>query len=441
MTAGLIFAAPSSGAGKTMMVAALLAAFKARGVDVRAAKSGPDYIDPGFHAAAAGRACVNLDAWAMGADQLLGLAAGQGGELLLVEGAMGLFDGAPDVDNPMGRGSVAELAGLLRLPVVLVVDASRAAQTVAPIVQGLAAALGARADASGGDIYEQKMVGVILNRVGSARHEAMLRSALGHCGVEVLGAVPRHAALKRESRHLGLVQAGEDAGLAAGLAAAAALVAQHVDMDRLMALAGPVQDAAPCQGLPPLGQRIAYAADRAFAFAYLHILQGWQRAGAALLPFSPLNDEAPATEADAVFLPGGYPELQAGVLANAARFRAGMADSAARGSVIYGECGGYMVLGDGLVDAQGQRHQMLGLLPVETSFAQRKMTLGYRHLKPLGGLFGAVARRGHEFHYATITSQDSADPLWRAHDSLGADLGTLGQRRGLVCGAFAHLIA
>jgi cobyrinic acid a,c-diamide synthase len=441
MSRGLVIAAPSSGAGKTMIVAGLLAALRARGVDVRAAKSGPDYIDGAFHAAASGLECVNLDAWAMAPAQLRALAAGQGGELLVVEGAMGLFDGAPDLAAPMGRGSVAELAGVLDLPVVLVIDASRAAQTAAVVAKGLADALGGRADASGGDIYEKKIVGVVLNRVGSARHEAMLRASFAAQGLAVLGSVPRDEAMERESRHLGLVQAGEDVGLAVTLGQMAALLARHVDLDALLGLAKPVQKAEDYAGLPVLGQRISVARDRAFAFAYPHILNAWRAAGAEILPFSPLADERPEARADAVFLPGGYPELYAGVLADTGRFRAGMVAAVARDAQIYGECGGYMVLGNGLVDALGQRHAMLGLLPVETSFAQRKMTLGYRHLTPLGGPFGKVVRRGHEFHYATIASQDSADPLWQARDSLGADLGGLGQRRGRICGAFAHVIA
>ena len=441
MSRGLVIAAPASGAGKTMIVAGLLAAFRARGLDMRAAKSGPDYIDPAFHAAASGRKCVNLDAWAMPPAQLRGLAAAQGGDVLLVEGAMGLFDGAPDVNTPMGRGAVAELAGVLNLPVVLVVDASRAAQTVAPALHGLRLALAGRAGASGGDIYEQKMAGVILNRVGSARHEAMLRAALGHYGLTVLGAVPRDAVMAQESRHLGLVQAGEDAGLPARLAAMAAHVAAHVDLDALRAVAAPVAPAPLPVGLPPPGQRIAVARDVAFAFAYPHMLEGWRRAGAQVMPFSPLADEGPAAEADAVFLPGGYPELHAGQIAQAGRFRAGMVAAVARGATVYGECGGYMVLGAGLVDGDGMRHEMLGLLPVETSFAQRKLTLGYRHLSPLGGPFGDAPRRGHEFHYATIAKEDPESPLWQATDSLGVELGTVGQRRGRVCGAFAHLIA
>ena len=354
---------------------------------------------------------------------------------------MGLFDGAMDAQAPMGRGSVAELARVLNLPVVLVVDASRAAQTVAPVIHGLAAALAGQAGASGGDIYEQKMAGVILNRVGSPRHEAMLRAALGHYGIRVLGAVPRDPAMARESRHLGLVQAGEDADLCAALSAMAAHVGAHVDLDALQALAAPLAHAANAPGLPPFGQRIALARDSAFAFAYPHMLDGWRRAGASVLPFSPLADEAPNAQADAVVLPGGYPELHAARLANAANFRAGMAQAAARGAQIYGECGGYMVLGAGLVDADGARHEMLGLLPVETSFAQRRLTLGYRVLTPLARLFGDMPRRGHEFHYATILWEDPDSPLWQAQDSLGADLGTFGQRRNNVCGAFAHVIA
>ncbi|MBM2577995.1 cobyrinate a,c-diamide synthase [Jannaschia sp. Os4] len=411
---GLLIAAPSSGAGKTTVTLGLLRALRDAGHGVRGAKSGPDYIDPRFHEAATGRPCPNLDAWAMDGATLRGLAAGPG--LLVVEGAMGLCDGAP----PDGRGSAADLARGLDLPVVLVVDAARMAQSVAPLVAGFR-------DHAGVDV-----AGVILNRVGSDRHAAMLRAALGGIGMPSLGALPRDPALATPSRHLGLVQAGERADLDAFLAHAGAAVAAACDVAALAGLARPLADARPPRLAPP-AQRIAVASDAAFAFAYPHLLDGWRRAGAEVVPFSPLADEA-APGADLVYLPGGYPELHAGRLAANARFLASLRDRA-----VFGECGGYMVMGDALTDAAGATHRMAGLLRLETSFAARRPHLGYRSLRAACGPF-AGTWAGHEFHYAT-TVRAEGDPLFEAADAEGRALPPMGLRAGAAAGSFAHLIA
>ncbi|MCH8808664.1 MAG: hypothetical protein IH993_02345 [Proteobacteria bacterium] len=195
--------------------------------------------------------------------------------------------------------------------------------------------------------------------------------------------------------------------------------------------------------LPPLGQRIAVARDTAFAFAYPFVLDGWRAAGAEITTFSPLDDEAPDPAADAVYLPGGYPELHAGRLAANSRFLEGLRGAAGRGAAIYGECGGYMVLGRGLVDAEGRRHALAGLLPVETSFVQPKMTLGYREAELVadGPLGPAGARyRGHEFHFASPLGTQGAAPLFRCRDALGAARGDPGGRIGTVMGSFLHLV-
>lgn len=423
MTKTLMISAPASGAGKTVTTLALLRALRDRGVDVRAGKSGPDYIDPHFHQAATGMSSVTLDAWAMGADALRARAAGQGGEFLLVEGAVGLLDGA----GMTGAGSAADLAGSLGAPVVLVIDAARHAHSA---VLPLAGARAMRPDLA--------IAGVILNRIGSARHEAMARGAVERAGFACFGAIPRDEALETPSRHLGLVQALERPDIETFIANAAQMIAARVDLDGLCAAAAPlVQPAGAVRGIGPIGQRIAVASDVAFAFAYPHLLADWQRAGAEVSLFSPLADEAPARDADAVFLPGGYPELHAGVLANANHFRAGMA---AHTGVIYGECGGYMALGEGLIDADGMRHQMLGLLPLTTSFAARKLTLGYRRLRALGGLLVGDFM-GHEFHYATIVKEGTAPRLFSARDADDLPLADMGMRVGHSFGSYAHLIA
>ncbi len=422
---GLIIAAPASGAGKTVITLGLLRALRRRGVAVSSAKSGPDYIDPAFHAAASGAACVNLDAWAMPPDALRAMAHRQPGRLLLIEGAMGLFDGAPVVGAAMGKGSVADLAAVLGLPVVLVVDVARQGQSVAAVVAGLATM---RVDV--------RIAGVILNRVGSARHRDMVARAVASVGVPVLGAVMRDDRMGWQSRHLGLVQAGENPALEGFIEGAANVVAESVDLDKVMAVATALPPAGPTVVFAPPGQRIAVAHDRAFAFSYPHMLAGWRAAGAEVSFFSPLADEGPRADADAVFLPGGYPELHAGRLAANAGFRAAIWASEAD---IYGECGGYMVLGEGLVDADGERHEMLGLLPVSTSFAARKLHLGYRTLTALGGPFAGRKLPAHEFHYASITESAPAN-LFAARDSMENTLGKIGHWRGRVSGSFAHVI-
>ena len=428
MPAGLILAAPRSGSGKTIVTLALLGALRRRDLAVAAAKSGPDYIDGAFLAAASGAPCVNLDAWAMRSETIAGTLAAMSCEFALCEGAMGLFD---------GPGSTASLAALVGWPVVLVVDATGMGASVAALVAGFARY---RSDTP--------VAGLILNRVGSPRHGALLAAALAAELPELplLGALPRVAELILPSRHLGLVQAGEQKDLPALVDRAAELAERHVDVARLVALARPsplVSAAAGDAPLPPLGQRIAVARDPAFAFAYPIVLEGWRTAGASIAFFSPLADEGPPPDVDAVFLPGGYPELHAGRIASAQHFRAGLATAAARGATIYGECGGYMVLGRGLIDAEGGRHAMAGLLPLETSFAQRALHLGYRRATlaqavPLGDK--GARYRGHEFHYATIVTESTNAPLFELSDCDGAALAPAGAVAGTVMGSFVHLV-
>jgi cobyrinic acid a,c-diamide synthase len=422
---GLILAAPTSGAGKTTVTLALLRLLNLMGHPVRAAKSGPDYIDPRFHEAACEAPCLNLDAWAMPPERITSLAAGD--ELLVIEGAMGLFDGAP----PDGRGAVADLARLLKLPVILVVDASHMAQSVAPLVAGFA-----------GHDPEVQVAGVILNRVGSPRHARMLRMALEPLGLPVLAAIPRHPDLVLPSRHLGLVQAGERPDLDPFLDRAAAILAEGVpedgppDLATLLSLAAPLPGAGTAQRFEPPMQTIAVARDEAFAFSYPHMLNDWRDAGAEITFFSPLNDD-PVPTAGFVFLPGGYPELHAGRLAANGRFLTTLRNHGER-KPVYGECGGFMVLGDVLTDADGVPHQMAGLLNLATSFKKRQMQLGYRRISADKGPFKGTYL-AHEFHYATVTYQ-SGDRLFQAEDAEGTALPAMGLRENRAYGSFAHII-
>lgn len=437
--AGLIVAAPASGSGKTVLTLGLLRALRRGGARVVSAKVGPDYIDPAFHAAATRMPCVSLDTWAMRGASLDALIAGLDGDMAVVEGVMGLFDGAP-VQAPRADGSTASLAARTGWPVVLVLDVTGQAASAAAVARGFATH---RPDVA--------IAGIVLNRVGGPRHTATLRAAIAAAlpEVPVLGCVPRDTRLDLPHRHLGLVQAAEHATLDAFLDAAADAVEAHVDTAALRRLARPAAASEtanrplPPPLLPPLGRHIAVARDTAFAFAYPAQLAAWQAAGARLSLFSPLADDGPAPDADAVFLPGGYPELHAGRLAANTGFLGGLRTAAGRGAWIYGECGGYMVLGETLTDADGATHRMAGLLPVATSFARRRLHLGYRRAELVADTpFGPAGTpiRGHEFHYATVTAQASDSPLFRASDATGGDMGTLGLVRGRVFGSFVHAI-
>ena len=472
---GAVVAAAASGSGKTTVTLALLRCLRERGVRVGSAKVGPDYIDPRFHAAASGRPCWNLDPWAMRGATFSGVvaAASEGVDVVVVEGVMGLFDGAT-----AGEGSTADVAAATGWPVVLVVDAGAMAASAAAVVHGFSSF---RDDVD--------VAGVIFNRVGSDRHAELLVEATEQTGIPVLGCLRRDAALALPDRHLGLVQASEHPDLDSFLGKAATAIEGAVDINGLLRLArrGSVGDSAEHAGagrsgvgegaywrrtaetdrrrdrdadaprhrreaidnsgaappLPVLGQRIAVACDEAFAFSYPHVLDGWRQAGVEVATFSPLGDEAPSAGADAVYLPGGYPELHAGRIAEAGRFMEGLRAATARGAVVYGECGGYMVLGEALVDADGEAHAMAGLLPLETTFAERGLTLGYRSAWNLSdGPLGpeGAGFRGHEFHYARVAREGGDEALFRCADARGRDLGPVGRRVGRIMGSFVHLI-
>ena len=434
MTNGLMIAAPRSGSGKTTLTLGLLRAFRRRGVAVVGLKSGPDYIDPAFHAAASGAEGVNLDSWAMPPDLLAALAGrAAAGRLALCEASMGLFDGVPAA--PGRTGASADVAAVLGLKVLLVVDVSGQAQSAAAIVKGCAA-------------YDPRLTiaGIVVNRVGSDRHRRLVVDAIEALGFPVVGVLPRNDTIALPERHLGLVQARETEALDARIEAMADFVEAHVDCGRVLELAGRPAAAAEAPAaiaLRPPGQRIALARDAAFSFIYPHLVQGWRAAGAEIVAFSPLADEPPPEGCDACWLPGGYPELHAGRLAASERFLGGLRRFAETRPV-HGECGGYMVLGRSLTDASGAAHAMAGLLAVETSFATRRMTLGYREARLMAdcalGPRGAMLR-GHEFHYATISSAGDDAPFALVTDAYGAPPKAAGSRRGHVAGSFFHVIA
>jgi cobyrinic acid a,c-diamide synthase len=432
---GLMIAAPRSGSGKTTVTLGLLRALRRAGVVVGSAKCGPDYIDPPFHRAASGRPSVNLDSWAMSAELLAGLAAGVGDgcDLVLCEALMGLFDGVP---GPAGRtGSSADVAAALGWPVLLVLDISGQSQSAAAIVKGCAT-------------YDPRVAiaGVVLNRVGSPRHTRLATEAIEALGIPVAGALPRSDGIALPERHLGLVQATETSDLERRLEQMADFVAAHTRIDAIQCLAASPagrHEIGAAPALRPPGQRIAVARDDAFSFLYPHLLQGWRFAGAEIRFFSPLANQGPADDCDACWLPGGYPELHAGRLAISRHFFDRLRDFAATRPV-HGECGGYMVLGTAMTDAHGTVHPMADLLGVSTSFARRKLHLGYRHARLAGdGCLGPAGTllRGHEFHYASVESTGGDAPFAMVSDAYGSDPAASGGRRGTVSGSFFHVIA
>ncbi|TMV09629.1 cobyrinate a,c-diamide synthase [Ruegeria sediminis] len=428
---GILISAPSSGTGKTTVMLGLLRALAEDGLTVQPFKSGPDYIDPAFHLAAARRSSFNLDSWAMN-ENLLGAIASQsqGADIVVAEGSMGLFDGVAS-PGELGHGSSAETALRMGWPVVLVLDVGGQAQSAA------ATALGFR-------MYNPDLpfAGVILNRCASPRHERLTRLGMERAGLPVLGVLPRRGDLTLPERHLGLIQAVEHPDLESAISGYAAFLREHVDLKAIKAAAR-TNGIAHRGALPnPPAQRIALARDAAFSFTYPHLLEGWRAAGAEILPFSPLADEAPDKDADLIWLPGGYPELHAGKLAAADTFLTGLRGHAET-KPVHGECGGYMTLGEALIDKDGVRHKMAGLLGLVTSYEKRKFHLGYRkaHLEaPMPGFAVGAVLRGHEFHYSTILEQPDA-PLARVLDTEGADVPETGSVRGHVTGTFFHLIA
>ena len=399
----LVVAGTSSGVGKTTVATGLMAALARRGLRVGAAKVGPDYIDPGYHALATGRPARNLDAWICGPTAIAPLAgrAAAGTDVLVVEGVMGLFDGSGDPVGPVA--STAEVAALLEAPVVLVVDAAAVGASVAAMVHGFATF------DSGATV-----AGVVLNRVGSDGHEALLREALAPTGIPVLGALRRSPDYAWRDRHLGLVPVVEQPDrIRRSLDALAAAVARDCDLDALLALARAAPSLAvddPPAAAPQGRATVAVAAGPAFSFAYPDNLELLVQAGAELLEVDPLHDSRLPAEATGLYAGGGFPEVfAAGLAAN----RALLDDVRARVAawlVTWGECGGLLWLARSL-----DGHALAGALPADARMTDR-LTLGYRRAclrvdSPLGP--AGTELRGHEFHYSTV------DPAGDALDWTG----------------------
>ncbi|MFJ6717035.1 cobyrinate a,c-diamide synthase [Streptomyces sp. NPDC091259] len=413
----LVIAAPSSGSGKTTVATGLMAAFAGRGLAVSPHKAGPDYIDPGYHALATGRPGRNLDAFMCGPELVAPLFAhgAAGCDLALVEGVMGLYDGAA------GRGelaSTAQVAKLLRAPVVLVVDASSQSRSVAALVHGFAS-------------FDPRvrLGGVILNKVGSDRHEVMLREALDEAGMPVLGVLRRAPQVAAPSRHLGLVPVAERrADALAAVAALADQVRAGCDLEALMALArtappleceawspegGRSPATTPAAGLEPptAGRRpvVAVAGGAAFTFSYAEHAELLSAAGADVVTFDPLRDEALPEGTTGLVIGGGFPEVYAPELSANAPLRRAVADFAAAGGPVAAECAGLLYLARSL-----DGKPMCGVLDADARMSER-LTLGYREAVAVSDSVLAAAGtrlRGHEFHRTVIEPGAGAAPAW-----------------------------
>ncbi|SDO88218.1 cobyrinic acid a,c-diamide synthase [Klenkia soli] len=405
----IVLAAPSSGAGKTSIATGLIAALTDRGLAVSPHKVGPDYIDPGYHSLAAGRPGRNLDNWLVGEERIvpLFLHGARGADVAVVEGVMGLFDGASHPSVEPGFGSTAHVATQLRAPVVLVVDASAQARSVAAVVHGFAT-------------FEPtvRLGGVILNRVGSDRHEAILREALGSAGVPVLGAVRRITDLETPSRHLGLVPAAERSAEAVRtVRALGAVVGSSVDLDAVLRLArsAPDLDAAPWEPAAEVTRVegrpvVAVAGGPAFTFGYAETAELLAAAGADVVTVDPLRDQALPPGTAGLVVGGGFPEVHASALAANVGLRTAIAELAATGAPIAAECAGLLYLASALDD-----EPMCGVLDAQAAMHPR-LALGYRAAVALTDSVLAPAGtrvRGHEFHRTRTTPGAGPTPAWQ----------------------------
>ncbi len=417
-TRAVVVAAPASGSGKTTVATGLMAALRRRGTAVAPFKVGPDYIDPGYHTLAAGRPGRNLDPVLVGADRITPLArhGAAGAEIAVVEGVMGLFDGR----IADGAGSTAEVAGLLGAPVLLVVDCRGLSRSLAALLHGFRSYDPAPRSAGAAGIGRARIGGVVLNRVGSARHEDVLRAAADEVGLPVLGALPRRDALAVPSRHLGLVTAAEH-GAAATTAvdAMAELAAAHVDLDAVVGLAaplpaGPAWSPADAMGpperdAPPAGPVVAVLGGPAFTFGYAEHVELLAAAGAEPITVDPLRDTALPPGTAGLVLPGGFPEEHVADLAANAPLLAAVRELAASGAPVHAECGGLLYLCETLDGVP-----MCGVLPAAATRAER-LTLGYRDAVALADspLHPVGARvTGHEFHRWSVTPRAGGAAAW-----------------------------
>jgi cobyrinic acid a,c-diamide synthase len=432
---GFVIAGTGTGVGKTTVTAALLSALRARGITVQPFKCGPDYIDPAHHTALAGRPSYNLDTWMMPAEtnRRIFRHAMRAADVAVVEGVMGLFDG---VSGTSDEGSTAQIAKLLGLPVVLVVDASSVARSVAAVVMGFR------------DFDPQvRIAGVILNGAAGEPHVNLLREAIAPVGVPVLGWFPRLPELGLRERHLGLVTAGEETWNPEQVGKLISAAEAHIAVDRLLASSEIPAGEAPAPVLPEKFREqnpvlIGVAKDRAFSFYYESSLDALRAAGAELVEVSPIGDTSLPPSLDGLYLGGGYPEVYAEELSRNHSFLESLRDFVSSGRPVYAECGGLMYLAEELKTLDGTSHRMVSILPLAIEMLDRLDGFGYTEVELLEDcLVGARGAhlRGHSFHYSRLTRAAEISRRYRTRRSLGNSEEREGFSAGNVLASYIHL--
>ncbi len=429
----VVIAAPMSGSGKTTVVTGLLAAMRARGINAQSYKIGPDYIDPGYHALASGRPAHNLDTWLVSRERLadIFISTMEGADIAVIEGVMGLYDGGKS-----GVSSTAEIAKLLRAPVLLVVNAKSMGESAAALVMGFK-----QYDP------EVNLAGVILNRLGSDTHRMMIEEALERMGVPVFGAIRRNDAMAMPERHLGLVPVEENVRERETVDEIGRVVGSSVDIERIVALAKNAPAIEEGRGFSATANkraRIAVARDEAFSFYYPESLSVLRQKGAEIIFFSPLHDiELP--QAEGLFLGGGFPEMFAKELYENETMRASIKDAAEKGMPIYAECGGFMYLMRSVTDFEGRSFPMLGVIPGEVEMNKKLQTVGYVSAEMLRdtvlGSKGSVLR-GHEFHFSSECEPEAGADYPRAfrfRKTRNPVPYLAGYAKGNILGSYLHL--
>ncbi len=424
----LVIGGTHSGAGKTTIATALIAAFTRRGLRVQPFKIGPDFIDPGFHEVAAARVSRNLDGWMLSRNSNLEIFARacEDADLAIIEGVMGLFDGR---HASAEEGSTAEMAKWLGAPVLLVADASAMARSAAALVRGF-------------ETFDPDLnvAGVLFNRIGGAKHADILREATqANCRALPLGFLPRSENIAMPSRHLGLTMAAE-ALTGECLSEMVAWIEKHVDLDALATLAREhshgLEISPPSPARPNVpGVRIGIARDAAFCFYYRDNLDLLAESGVELVEFSPIHDREMPADIDGLYLGGGYPELHAAELSANRPMLESINKFIETGAPVYAECGGFMYLTEAIVDAEGREHRMASIFPTRARMQTRLAALGYVEVEPAADalwLNAADRPRGHQFRYSTM---DPMPPeISRAYQSPAE-----GYQIHSVLGSYIHL--
>ncbi len=437
MNGTVVIAGTQSGVGKTTICVGIMAALEASGLTVAPFKVGPDFIDPAYHAYVTGRVSRNLDGWMMGKRAVAEVheRASAGTDISVIEGVMGLYDG---IGKGLVEGSTAEVAKLTGSTVVLVVDARSMAGSAAAVVRGFESL-----------DPEVVIAGVILNRIGSDRHEALLRGAIKrHCRAKVIGAVPRDDALDIPSRHLGLTTDVGGILTKKFVKKLTDTIEKHVDLDALVKLAGGARTAKDSSTRIPVrpakpAARLAVAQDEAFCFYYRDNLELLEYYGLEIVPFSPLKDGGLPEGVSGIYIGGGYPEMYARGLGFNDFIKHDILAAAEAGIPIYAECGGLMYLTRGITDLEGVFHPMVGVLPTKARMLERRKALGYREVTIRSGrtLFTPGKKaRGHEFHYSDIEFMPTG--VKRAYKVTQASTGEVykeGYAIGSVLASYVHL--